>query len=151
MTRSHAGRPGWGGRVVLGLVAVAMAGCGAGRPRMDYSKAGLVQVSGQVRFDGRPLADAIVIFEAENGSFSFARTDASGRYSLMFDSEQPGVTKGVKTVRIRTTGSLGEDDPDAVRDEPERLPPCYNVQSTLRTIVERDDNAINFDLPANCE
>lgn len=125
-------------------------GCGSGTPRMDYSKAGLVDVSGTVRFDGEPLAGAIVTFTAPDETFSFARTDAAGRYRLMFDSEMSGVTKGSKTVRIRTLGSLGEDDPDAKRGGTERLPPCYNRESTLTVEVTGASSATDFDLESDC-
>lgn len=125
-------------------------GCGSGKPRMDYSKAGLVDVSGTVRFDGQPLAEAIVIFEAPDETFSSARTDDNGRYRLLFDSVMPGVTKGPKTVRIRTLGSLGEDDPDAKRGGSESVPPCYNAKSTLTVDVSENSTATDFDLRGDC-
>jgi hypothetical protein len=116
---------------------------------MDYAKAGLVRVGGTVRFGGEPLPGAIVLFEnPENGTFSYARTDEAGRYALMFDSVQAGVTKGRKTVRIKTSGSLGEDDPGA-RSGPERIPPKYNAESQLTVEVTGDSSATDFDLDAN--
>lgn len=116
---------------------------------MDYAKAGLVRVGGTVRFGGEPLPGAIVLFEnPENGTFSYARTDQAGRYSLMFDSVQPGVTKGQKTVRIKTSGSLGEDDPGA-RPGPERIPAHYNAESSLTVEVTADSSSTDFDLDKN--
>lgn len=116
---------------------------------MDYSKAGLVKVGGMVRFGGEPLAGAIVLFEnPENGTFSYARTDQAGRYSLMFDSVQAGVTKGPKKVRIKTAGSLGEDDPGALSG-PERIPARYNADSSLTVDVTGDSSATDFDLDKN--
>lgn len=138
-------RPRFG--VVVAVAAVA--GCWSSTPRMDYSKAGLVEVGGTVRFGGEPLAGAIVLFEnPENGTFSYARTDQAGRYALMFDSVQPGVTKGRKTVRIKTSGSLGEDDPGA-RSGPERIPARYNAESSLTVEVTADSSATDFDLDTN--
>lgn len=125
-------------------------GCGSSTPRMDYSKAGLVDVSGTVRFDGEPLAAAIVIFESPDETFSFARTDEAGRYRLLFDSVMPGVTKGSKTVRIRTLGSLGEDDPDAKRGGSEIIPSCYNAKSTLTVEVTGNSTTTDFDLHRDC-
>lgn len=142
-------------RSLTTLLAVTLAftplvGCGSGKPRMDYSKAGLVDVSGAVRFDGEPLASAIVIFEAPDETFSFARTDAAGRYRLMFDSVMAGVTKGPKTVRIRTLGSLGEDDPDAQRSGTERVPDCYHSKTTLTVEVTGNSTSTDFDLRGDC-
>ncbi len=131
--------------LVGGLLAAG--GCWSGTPTMDYSKAGLVQVGGTVRLGGAPLAKAIVIFESpENGTFSFARTDGAGRYVLRFDSVQPGVTKGRKVVRIKTSGSLGEDDVDAAPPGQERVPPCYNSESKLSVEVTADSASTDFDL-----
>jgi hypothetical protein len=132
--------------VVMTALAL-LAGCSTG-PKMDYAKAGLVQVGGVVKFGGTPLADALVIFEnPDNGTFSFARTDGTGRYALMFDSVQPGVTKGRKTVRIKTAGSFGEGDPDArSAGGKELLPACYNAASKLVVEVTGPSNDINFDL-----
>lgn len=92
----------------------------------------------------------MVIFEnLENGTFSFGRTDATGRYTLMFDSVQPGVTKGRKTVRIKTAGSFGEGDPDArSTGVKELLPACYNSASTLTVEVTGPSTDVNFDLNA---
>ena len=44
----------------------------------DYSKLGLVDVSGRVTLDGDPLAGATVLFEADDQTYSYGRTDASG-------------------------------------------------------------------------
>lgn len=132
------------------LVIAASLGCGYGQPRMDYSKAGLVEVSGSVRLDGEPLPAAIIVFQAPDETFSFARTDDTGRYRLMFDSVMAGVTKGQKTVRIRTLGSLGEDDPDAKRSGTERVPDCYNKKSTLTVEVTGNSTSTDFDLRSDC-
>lgn len=133
---------------MIGIVAAG--GCWPGTPRMDYAKAGLVNVGGTVRMGGAPLAKAIVIFEnPDNGTYSFARTDAEGRYVLRFDSVQPGVTKGRKVVRIKTSGSLGEDDPDAASSGQERVPACYNAKSKLSVEVTADSPATDFNLDPN--
>lgn len=136
-----------GGLACLTLAACVATGCWGGPPRMDYSKAGLVQVGGTVRFGGKPLPGALVVFEnPENGTFSFGRTDDTGKYALMFDSVKRGVTKGRKTVRIRTAGSFGEGDPDARPGGKELVPARYNSQSTLTVEVTADSTSTDFDL-----
>lgn len=128
-------------------VAALLAGCSTS-PRMDYAKAGLVQIGGVVKLGGAPLANALVIFEnPENGTFSYARTDSAGRYALMFDSVQPGVTKGRKTVRIKTAGSFGEGDPDArSTGGKELLPACYHSDSKLVVEVSAPSDHVDFEL-----
>lgn len=135
-------------RQIVAITSLALlAGCETA-PRMDYAKAGLVRVGGVVTLGGSPLANALVSFEnPENGTFSFGRTDSAGRYELMFDSVQPGVTKGRKTVRIRTSGSFGEGDPDARSSRgKELLPACYNTDSKLIVEVSGPADNVNFDL-----
>lgn len=135
-------------RTIVIAALTVLAGCSTGGPQMDYAKAGLVKVGGVVTLGDAPLANALVIFEnPENGTFSFGRTDASGRYALMFDSVQPGVTKGRKTVRIKTSGSFGEADPDArPAAGKELLPACYNSDSKLTVDVSAPSDDVNFRL-----
>jgi hypothetical protein len=133
------------------VALVAAGGCWSTAPRMDYAKAGLVRVAGTVRLAGRPLPGALVTFEdPETGMFSHGRTDDDGRYSLMFDSRQAGVTKGHKVVRIRTAGSIGEDDPDAGPTRQELVPSCYNKDTKLVAEVTGNSSATDFDLASDC-
>ena len=121
------------------MTIVLMAGCNSS-PRPDYNDVELVQVSGTVELDGKPLSDAVVTFEAPTGQFSFAQTDARGYYSLRFDSVKYGTEPGEKTVRISTARRIlglnvdeqaGEVDPDAPPEDapPEVVPEKYNKSS----------------------
>src|SRR5262245_24092106 len=78
------------------ILLVFLAGCGGSYP----NRVTLIHAGGTVTLDGAPLDRAIVIFEAADRSFSYAQTDAWGRYTLRFDSKEKGVTPGQKTVRI---------------------------------------------------
>ena len=134
------------------LVLPAVAGCYRA-PHMDYSTVNLVQAHGAVRLDQQPLAQATVVFEAPDKQFSFATTDAAGKYALQFDSAQRGVAPGPKIVRIRTTGPIGEEA-ESIAEEGttppaaavERVPARYNRQSELKVDVSPDRNEYNFDL-----
>lgn len=78
---------------------------------------------------------------------SYGMTDASGRYTLQFDSEMEGVKVGKKTVRISTTRKLlgltsaaGQEDSDGDPEEAaptdnERVPERYHRQSELSVEV----------------
>ena len=139
------------------LVCAAAFLCGCSDPlATDYSGLGLVEVSGTVTLDGDPLPGATVIFEADDQTYSFGRTDASGRYELMFNSEKSGVIPGRKIVRI-TMGPVGEEadagEPDEGEDSPAlpgvAIPARYNAQSELTADVSAEHNEFDFDLLSN--
>lgn len=133
----------------------ACVGCGG--VRTDYSKVDLANVRGTVKLEGRSLADAVVLFEAPDQTYSFATTDDAGRYRLLFNSEKPGAMPGPKVVRIRTSGGLEEAEETEEEDEPNRaatakelVPSCYNSQSKLRLTVASGSQRFDFDLKLDC-
>lgn len=139
------------------LVAILLIGCGG----PETIRVPLVRVSGIVTFNGEPLANAVVEFESEDGSFSYAQTDARGRYDLRFDSQSRGTTLGKKTVRIsmnRRINGLNSNDEGVPGDtaggsfekQPkERIPEDYNLRSTLTAIVTASTKTFSFDLLSN--
>ena len=151
----------WTGCSIVGLLLLA--GCGG--VQTDYGQLDLKEISGTVTLDGAPLAEAVVRFEAPDGTFSYGKTDGSGNYTLMLNSEKRGVTPGLKVVRISTTGGLGEDSDGEPRESEdgadaevngsspavngERVPPCYHRDSKLQVNVERSIN-LKFDLKSDC-
>lgn len=154
--------------VLLGLLPLC--GCSTSNS-MDYDKVDLVKVSGNVMLDGVPLPKAVIVFEdPETGSVAFARTDSAGNYTLQFDSEVDGVTRGAKVVRISTTmkilGLRGESDDEAGDGEVdgesgetedgqstagiEQVPDCYHSNSALKLEVSSDSTTFNFRLKSDC-
>lgn len=133
---------------------VSLAGCGQSGP--DYGSLDLSSVNGTVTLDGQPLIGALVLFEADDLTYSYALTDDSGKYELMFNSEKAGVTKGSKTVRIWSSrgipgmaeaGSSGEEeDPDVKPDKSEKVPSKYNEQSELTVTVSDSSETFDFEL-----
>ena len=112
---------------VVGVVVLALAGCGGG-PK-------LARVSGVVTVDGQPYKNAIVSFQpiatagSENaGMGSTALTDEQGRYTLMTIDGKSGAVVGKHKVRIQTKRddptsfidpNVGSDDnPDAGNKKP---------------------------------
>jgi hypothetical protein len=134
-----------------------MLGCST-KPKVDYGKVTLLSVSGTVKFDGKPLANASVIFENPDTSFSYGQTDANGKYSLQFDSLKSGCTPGKKTVRISTRRKAGEErgDPDGDSGDEEgnvkpasaaeQVPERYNKKSELSVEVSSSKTTFDFDL-----
>lgn len=149
--------------------AVLSVGCSGG-PTADYSKLGLVSVSGTVTLDGNPVPKAAVFFINETDkTHCYGVTDDSGRYTMMLNSEKEGVIPGEKRVDIWTSknplGDAGsstsadggeelaaEEDPDAApkKAKNEKIPVCYNSRSKLRVNVESSDNALDFNLKSDC-
>src|SRR5687767_14488474 len=137
----------WG----MGLAAaIVLAGCGESP---DYNSLGLIDVTGKVTLDDRPLADAQVAFHGTDGHTPMARTGASGEYRLMYDSRTPGCTPGSKVVRITAAAGNAEGaDPEGTTDEgvplagTEPIPAEYNRQSILKAEVSADQRVFNFDL-----
>ena len=136
------------------LLLPACFGCD-GRPKADYSKLDLAEVTGTITLDGEPLPNARIKFENEGGGYSYGLTDSSGTYRLMFNTEKSGIQPGPKTVRIFTvgggpefsqnSGEAVEEDPDAKTDQ-EIVPDKYNTNSELEETVESGSQTIDFQL-----
>jgi len=123
----------------LFLSCLFLAGCG--------SSDDLATVRGKVTLNGQPLEGAIVEFQPAlaGGAPSAGKTDANGRYKLMYTFKTPGAMPGDHTVSIRTGGTCFDDEGDEV-ERPERLPARYNSQTELNETVEPGKNTINFEL-----
>jgi hypothetical protein len=140
--------------VILSLIFAI--GCGGNGSQPSYADLGLVEISGTIRLDGTPLANAYVQFEDEDGSFSYSDADSQGRYRLRFDSKTYGTVPGKKVVRVRM-GTLNaeeaatdSEDPDAkpasMASSPIKIPACYNQQSILVKQVTGAESNVDFDL-----
>lgn len=133
----------------------------------------LAPVSGVVTMDGKPLADAVVIFAPEKGNPSSGRTDSSGNYSLIFKENVQGALPGPHRVSIITGGpvvsqnpdddggisqtlpidtSPGENDGVAAIKLPkgtfkkDPIPERYNTKSDLKKEVVDGKNSFDFEL-----
>ena len=112
----------------------------AGCSRDDRPPLGMV--SGTVTLDGKPLADARLIFEPiEGGRASTGSTDSEGKYELIYIRKDKGAKLGPHLVRISAA------TPDAAHAE--LLPACYNAQTTLRADVKPGPNQIDFTLTSS--
>jgi hypothetical protein len=138
----------------LPLLITALVGCGG----PETNRVPLARVTGTVTLDGEPLEKAVVVFESEDGAFSFGETDTRGRYELRFDSRTRGTTFGTKIVRIsmnRRIHGLNSNDEGGPEDTaggsfqkqpPERIPEKYNQRSVLTADVTEETATFNFDL-----
>jgi hypothetical protein len=144
--------------------AVALAACGCGKPK-------LAPVRGQVKLDGKPLANVMVTFQpiskkkGDNpGPGSAGVTDDQGRYTLKISSQQmdgDGAVVGEHQVAVGvilegegkkpTDPSVGSPDgatPEEVKAmrRRERIPEKYNQNTELRFTVKPGNNVADFDL-----
>lgn len=94
--------------VLFSVVALTVwtSGCGGGRPK-------LIQATGTVKLDGKPLAGAIVSFQpvaAEAGGFqrpSSAVTDSEGKFTPGTFGEKDGLPAGKYRVAVQKREPLG--------------------------------------------
>lgn len=130
-----------------------ISGCGAGSKKPDYSSLDLAPVTGTVKLDGKPVAGATVVFESEDKRFSEGKTDENGYYTLMYDSNQAGVTPGEKTVRITAGAAEGSDGEESGGEDnmgrplkaKVKIPAKFNKKSELKRTVEAGGSAQTFD------
>lgn len=104
--------------LVMLCALASSTGCGGAK---------IVPVSGVVKVNGQPYANAIVTFQPfaakgsqdAQGRGSSAKTDKDGRFTLIYDGEKPGALVGKHRVRICTDLNAAmedtEGDPNAKR------------------------------------
>jgi len=123
---------------ILFLVPVLfLAGCGDSGPERG-------EVTGTVTLDGRPLAEATVVFQPAQGSPSYGETDSQGRYRLGYTADKPGAVVGKHRVSITTARVKGP--PGEEVEVPERVPAEYNSQSEVTREVEPGENVFDFSI-----
>lgn len=137
--------------LVFGLMLVLSVGCG-GSINADYSNLDLLDVSGTVTLDGKPLPGATVAFEARDKTYSSGITDENGEYDLLFNTEKSGCLPGDKIVRIqvKTDSEAPEGESDIEGDNGQqanvKVPEEYNKNSTLEVTVDANHTTFDFDL-----
>jgi hypothetical protein len=115
--------------LLLGLFFV---GCGKSGPE-------LAPVSGRVMLAGKPLENADIVFQPDNGkSPAFGRTDADGHYELAYKRGVMGGPVGQNTVQIRVSREV-------VRKAP-IIAAKFNSKSELRREVRPGQNEFDFDV-----
>jgi hypothetical protein len=125
------------------LMVALEAGCGPSRPA-------LLPAEGVVTLDGKPLANAALVFQPKAGGRpASARTDASGRFSMGTYTPQDGVLPGEHAVTIVAVESIGP--PPAPGSQPQTrwvTPKRYSRAdaSGLSATVAAGSKTFPFDL-----
>ena len=121
------------------LLAVVIAGCGG--PTGPKPAA----VTGTVTRGGEPLAGADVMFMPQNGAPSSGKTDAEGRFELLYNDGRPGAVPGKHRVVITLPG------PELPAPTGEEEEPPADVQPTEEfykeaEVKEGGENNFTFDV-----
>lgn len=137
------------------FLCCALFGCTQGptKPRED-----IFPVSGAIRYQNMPLADATVTFTPKGDTRGFtgtARTDANGAYTLTDMHGNKGMVPGEYSVtisrRIQPDGSVVPADdmtPPIESMAKESLPPRYSSpeRTELSVTVTKEARTYDFDL-----
>lgn len=134
--------------IVLGLIAFA--GCFGRSGEIE-----LVNVTGQVLLDGKPLADASVEFspidvlpneKGLGGAGASASTDANGLFDL-YTASQRGVQPGNYKVRISKYNEPVVNENAPMKPARETVPAKYNTKSDLTVeVVDSGLSDLKFEL-----
>ena len=115
----------------------------------------VVQISGKLTYDGKPLGGASIntqprIPGVDNpGPGSFAQTEPDGSFVLkLSDTEEPGAVPGNHSIIVTTAGYSANPMSDEL-DPAERneLPDIYQDGSYTQEIPDEDSESWNIDLP----
>lgn len=124
--------------VLLGLV-VLVVGCGRG-PK-------LVPVTGSVKLDGKPLADASVYFRfTDYPRPAVGGTDESGNFTLSYLNRK-GAPIGSCTIVIRKQGKVAGEE-----GQRELIPGRYNSNSQQKyEVTKSGPNEFNLELSSEAD
>lgn len=127
------------------ILAGVVGGCGGGAEEIA-----LAPVSGTVRLDDEPLADARIEFRPNTNDVlapsSYGHTDEQGRYTLELLTGEPGAVPGEHTVSINLPIEDKLVNGEYVPGDGQ-LPTRYNRNTGLTiTILPKGRDDADFDL-----
>jgi hypothetical protein len=133
--------------IYLSIVACLLAGCSDG-PR-------LVKAGGSVRYQGKPLPGADVVFISEDGSLpSIGRTDEEGRFELKtngrpgapVDEYKVAITAVRQKRQVSEAEAVGMTSEQIAANHESLIPAKYNnrISSGLTATVSKDPKANEF-------
>ena len=133
-------RPFW---MLVWMLAFGMVvGCGGPSDQPD-----LGSVSGTVTLDGKPLANATVMFQPEQGRPSYGVTDDDGYYELRYTANTDGAVVGKHVVSITT---YEDPEEEGQKPTPEKVPVDYNENAAenpeMNVEVKSGSQTFDFNL-----
>jgi len=127
------------------LALSTMTGCSSGK----IDEIQTLPVEGTVTLDGQPLAMATVQFQPQSGEgrSSAGRTDDTGHFELIFDSDRNGALPGAHRVSITAVREVpGKQDEEGNALTEQIVPAKYNARSTLTAQVSESTSSYDFAL-----
>ncbi|MEZ6056719.1 MAG: hypothetical protein R3C01_08440 [Planctomycetaceae bacterium] len=120
------------------MLTIALSGCGGGA---GSDAPTTYKVTGTVQFDGKDLADGVIVVDPVDGVGSPAQgTIKDGKFEFQ-------ATKGEKTIRFSSNKATGEKGQYGEEITLDIIPEKYNGMSTLTETVKEDDtNSWSFTL-----
>ena len=139
--------------LVLFAWTTALIGCSQKSSRPAPEKLATVPVTGTVRFQGKPLANASVRFQSQDGKVSAGgTTDTDGKFTLTTYTSGDGAPVGTYVVTIAVSAvreiEPGVLDPNLHPSVP--IPPQYSQADTtpLKAEVKASgSNSFEFTIP----
>lgn len=132
---------------LAGLSFIAV-GCGG---TASTSKVPLAPVTGKLVQKGAPLADAYVEFIPDSGVPSTGRSDAEGKFALVYTDGSPGAQVGSHKVKVTVGGMVageaggGPSEPGARPPKPPAPPVLYVLPAPVT--VSPGENALDLNVP----
>lgn len=129
-------------RSLLLVLAGLLNGAGCGGVSLTET----APVSGTLKYQGQPLADAYIVFLPKEGPRATATSDASGNFQLTTHVPGDGAVPGEHLVLVEKTEPVSPMDPYAKRKS--LIPKLFGnpQEATLRKQVESGSNQIVIDL-----
>ena len=118
----------------------------------ELAVSSLPEVSGVVTMDGKPVANATILFSSEKGPAGRVKTDAQGRYVVKTPGQEDGLAPGTYTVTITANEEHEQGKEDSKQEE---KPAADNVlpqrfaspeATGLRVMIVEGSNDFQFDL-----
>jgi hypothetical protein len=135
-------------RLALPLTLLLMAGCGGNTTPVDTLPR--QPVSGSVTLDGKPLSEGKIQFDPADegkGPTAVAVGDIKDGKFTIEKAQGPVPGKYKVSISSRPSTHIGSGDMPgtAPKQEPEKIPPKFNTQTTLTKEITTGAN--NFDFP----
>jgi hypothetical protein len=139
--------------VIICVLALSQVGCG---PSGDQPELG--KVTGTITLDGKPLVGVAVVFQPDSGRPARGKTDAEGKYELIYIRQTKGAKVGPNRVEIAPSeegeeaeqAELGDDVSQNPAAKPQSskptVPSRYNSKSELKVDVKSGVNTFDFAL-----
>ncbi len=110
----------------------------------------LGRLSGTVTLDGKPLANARIVFQptGQLASPSVSDTAEDGAFELRFNRDRKGVLPGSHQIRV-TTARVVTDASGKETDVQEVLPAKYNAKTELTYDVKTGSNQLDLKLESS--